>query len=174
MNRSPSRSARASALSVLCLALVPWGSPLAAQEHQHEGEMQEMHEFMHSVEYYTSDAMAGLPFSEAVRVGPLLFLSGQIGTTADGLVPGGIGPETRQTLENIETTLERHGSSMDRVVKCTVFLADIAEWPAMNEVYVTFFPNDKPARSAVAGSGLALNSRVEIECIATVPMPGGM
>lgn len=161
-------------LAVLCAALAPIVSPLAAQEHQHEGEMEEMHEFMHSVEYYTSDAMAGLPFSEAVRVGNLLFLSGQIGTGADGLVSGGIGPETRQALENIRATLERHGSSMERVVKCTVFLADIAEWPAMNEVYVTFFPGNKPARSAIAGSGLALNSRVEIECIATVPMPDGM
>jgi len=172
MNRSLFRAARASALTAVSLALVPW--TLAAQEHQHEEETQSMHEFMHSVEYYTSPEMAGLPFSEAVRVGNLLFLSGQIGTTADGLIPGGIGPETRQTLENIQTTLEKHGSSMAEVVKCTVFLADIAEWPAMNEVYVTFFPGNKPARSAVAGSGLALDSRVEIECIATVQPPGGM
>lgn len=168
MNRFPTRAARRGALTALSLALLPWGSPLAAQESE------EMHEFMHSVEYHTSDAMAGLPFSEAVRVGNLLFLSGQIGTTADGLVPGGIGPETRQALTNIAATLEKYGSSMNEVVKCTVFLADIAEWPAMNEVYTTFFPEHKPARSAIAGSGLALNSRVEIECIATVGMMGGM
>lgn len=175
MNRSLSRAVGASALiALLSLALAPGVATLAAQEHRHEGETPAMHEFMHSVEYHTSDAMAGLPFSEAVRVGNLLFLSGQIGTTADGLIPGGIGPETRQTLENIRATLEKYGSSMSEVVKCTVFLADIAEWPAMNEVYVTFFPGNKPARSAVAGSGLALNSRVEIECIATVQPPGGM
>lgn len=111
-----------------------------------------------------------LPFSDAVRVGNLLFLSGQIGIDpATGkLVEGGIQPETRQTLTNIQATVEKHGSGMDGVVKCTVMLVDIDEWPAMNEVYITFFPNSKPARSAFAGSGLALNSRVEIECIAVV------
>lgn len=152
------------------LALAGITAPASAQEHEehHEAEEDRMHEHMHSVEFYTDPAMSGFPFSEAVRVGNLLFLSGQIGTGEDGLVPGGIGPETRQTLENIQATLEKYGSSMEEVVKCTVFLADIGEWPAMNEVYATFFPGNKPARSAVAGSGLALDSRVEIECIATV------
>jgi 2-iminobutanoate/2-iminopropanoate deaminase len=109
-----------------------------------------------------------LPFSEAVRVGDMIFLSGQIGNLpgTTELVPGGIEEETRQALENIRSVLERHGSSMDRIVKCTIFLADIAEWPRMNEVYGTFFADDKPARSAVAGSGLALGARVEIDCIA--------
>ena len=110
-----------------------------------------------------------LPFSSAVRVDNLLFLSGQVGydKEAGALVEGGIQAETRQTLENISQTLEDFGSSMDRVVKCTVFLADMSEWGAMNEVYVTFFPN-KPARSALGASGLALNARTEIECIAVV------
>ena len=111
-----------------------------------------------------------LPFSEAVRVGNTIYLSGQLGIipgTAE-LVPGGIAEETRQTLENIRAVLERHGSSLDRVVKCTIFLADIAEWPSMNEVYVTYFRDKKPARSAVAGSGLALGARVEIDCVAVV------
>ena len=110
-----------------------------------------------------------LPFSSAVRVDNILFLSGALGfdPATGGLVDGGIQPETRKTLENISQTLEAFGSSMDRVVKCTVFMADIAEWPAMNEVYTTFFPN-KPARSALAASGLALDARVEIECIAAV------
>ena len=108
-----------------------------------------------------------LPFSDAVRAGDLLFVSGKLGIPPGtrGLVDGGIGPETRQTLENIKATLERLGSGMDRVAKCTVFLADMAEWPAMNEVYRTFFTHP-PARSAVAVSGLALDARVEIECIA--------
>ena len=111
----------------------------------------------------------GLPFSEAVRVGRILYLSGQIGTTGGlQLVSGGIEAETRQTLENIRAVLEKNASSLERVFKCTIFLADIAEWPAMNEVYTTFFTGNKPARSAVAGSGLALGARVEIECIATV------
>ena len=107
------------------------------------------------------------PFSRAVRVGDLLFLAGQIGTDASGrLVPGGIQPETRQTLENIRAELRRHGLGMERVAKCTVFLADIAEWGRMNEVYTTFFPGPKPARSAAGANGLALGARVEIECIA--------
>lgn len=111
---------------------------------------------------------AGLPFSSAVRVGDLLFLSGVIGappgTTA--VVPGGVGPETRQVLENIRDVVEHAGSSMADVVKCTVFLQDIDEYAQMNEVYATFFPGDPPARSTVAGSGLAFGARVEIECFA--------
>lgn len=109
------------------------------------------------------------PFSEAVRVDGLLFLSGMIGTDSTGvLVKGGIGPETRQTLENIKGALARNGVAMDRVVKCTVFLADIGEWPAMNEVYRTYFPVNKPARSALGNATLVRNARVEIECIAAV------
>ena len=114
-------------------------------------------------------AAATLPFSPVVRVGNVLYLAGQLGTDATGkLVPGGIGPETRQTMENIRALVLANGSSMDRVVKCTVMLADINEWGAMNAVYVTFFPNNKPARSAFGTSGLARNGRVEIECMALV------
>ena len=110
-----------------------------------------------------------LPFSAAVRVDNMLYLSGALGYDREkgALVEGGIQAETRKTLENIAETLETFGSSMDRVVKCTVFLADISEWAAMNEVYVTFFPN-KPARSALGSNGLALGARTEIECIAVI------
>lgn len=109
------------------------------------------------------------PFSEAVRVDGLLFLSGVIGSDSTGrLAEGGIGPETRQALENIRSALARNGVGMDRVVKCTVFLADIAEWGAMNRVYATFFPTNKPARTAMGGAGLVRNARVEIDCIAAV------
>ena len=126
----------------------------------------------HEPVYLTSETTASmnLPFSDAVRVGHLLFLSGQIGNipgTTD-LAPGGIQGEARQTMENIKAVLEANGSSMDRVFKATVMLADIAEWPAFNEVYVTYFPGDKPARSAFAGSGLAFGARCEVEVIATV------
>ena len=110
-----------------------------------------------------------LPFSSAVRVDNTLYLSGALGIVPGTreLAAGGIAGETRQTLENIATTLETFGSSMENVVKCTVFLADIGEWAAMNEVYTTFFPN-KPARSALGVSGIALDGRVEIECIAVI------
>jgi reactive intermediate/imine deaminase len=112
------------------------------------------------------------PFTPAVQVGNLLFLAGQIGTAPNAqgtVVAGGIQPETRQTMNNIKDVLEKSGSSLDRVVKCTVFMADMREWDAMNEVYATFFPRNKPARSALGANGLALGARVEIECIAAVP-----
>ena len=109
------------------------------------------------------------PFSEAVRVDDLMFLSGVLGTDSTGqLVKGGIKPETRQALENIKAALERNGLTMADVVKCTAMLADIADWPAMNEVYVTFFPGPKPARSAMGGLQLVRNARMELECIAAV------
>jgi len=120
-------------------------------------------------EFLTPYGAPTRPFSPAVRVGNLLFLSGQIGTTSAGtLIPGGIEAETRQTLENIRDLLQRTGSSMDRVVKCTVMLADMREWDAMNTVYTSFFPRQKPARSSFGATGLALSARVEIECVATV------
>ncbi len=124
-------------------------------------------------EYLAAPDGAGqnLPFSEAVRVGRTLYLSGELGRAPGTLevVPGGIAAETRQTLDNIAATLARHGGAMSDIVKCTVFLADMGEWAAMNEVYRTYFPADAmPARSALGASGLALNARVEIECIAVV------
>ena len=108
------------------------------------------------------------PFSPAVKANGFIYLAGQVGTDSTGkVVAGGIKPETRQVMENLRAVLTRTGSSFDRVVKCTVFLADMGEWGAMNEVYVTFFPADrKPARSAMGVNGLALGARVEIECIA--------
>jgi reactive intermediate/imine deaminase len=113
--------------------------------------------------------MKGLPFSEAVQVGSLLFLAGQVGLDSSGkLVAGGVGPETRQAMENIRAVLERHGSSLSGIVKVTVMLADMNEWEAMNAAYVKFFPIHLPARSAFGTSGLAMGARVEIECVATV------
>ena len=107
------------------------------------------------------------PFSPAVRANGFLFLSGQVGTDSTGrVVSGGVQAETRQAMSNIRDVLRRAGSSLDRVVKCTVFMADMSEWAAMNEVYITFFPQRPPARSAAGANGLALGARVEIECIA--------
>jgi 2-iminobutanoate/2-iminopropanoate deaminase len=120
-------------------------------------------------EFFPMPGGRDLPFSEAVRVGDMLYLSGQLGTDSSGrLVPGGIGPETRQALTNISAALERHGLSLNQVVKCTVMLADIKDWPAMNEVYVTFFRSHRPARSAFGTSGLALGARLELECMAVM------
>jgi len=123
------------------------------------------------VAYLNMPGMEGrdLPFSSAVRVDNTLYLSGNLGNIPGtmNLAEGGIQGETRQTMENIAAVLAQFGSSMDRVVKCTVFLADMAEWGAMNEVYRTYFTNP-PARSALGASGLALDARVEIECFAVV------
>ena len=111
----------------------------------------------------------GLPFSPAVRVGNMLYLSGQIGNRPGTreLADTGIAGQTRQALGNVKALLASAGSSLERVVKCTVFLVDIKDYAAMNTVYATYFPKDPPARSTVAGSGLALGARVEIECLAT-------
>lgn len=110
-----------------------------------------------------------LPFSGAVRVGHTLYLSGQLGTDSSArLVAGGIGPETRQVMENIRAILARAGATMDQVVKCTVMLADMGDWDAMNREYVTYFSGRLPARSAFGASGLALGAQVEIECTAVL------
>jgi len=127
--------------------------------------------------FYTApdSTMRALPFSEAVQVGSLLFASGQIGVLpgTTTLAPGGITPEAKQAIENVQAILKRHGASLKDVVKCTVFLADIKEWPAFNEVYRQYFSAPFPARSALAASGLAFNARVEVECVAVVPARGG-
>ena len=124
------------------------------------------------VEYIASDQtkQSKLPFSDAVRVDHMLYLSGSIGVKPGTfeLVPGGIEAETRQALQNIKSLLEKNGSTMDQIVKCTVMMARMSEWGTMNSVYVTFFNRHFPARSAVGATGLALGASVEIECMATV------
>ena len=100
--------------------------------------------------------------SAGVRYGGLLYMSGKLGVRPER----GIEPETRAALTTMKNQIEELGSSMDRVLKCTVFLADMAEWGAMNEVYKEFFPENKQARAAIGVNGLAADARVEIECIA--------
>jgi reactive intermediate/imine deaminase len=119
---------------------------------------------------YPSTKHPGLPFSEAVAYNGVLYLSGEIGTGAGGeLVSGGIGPESRQTMENIKATLARRGLAMPDIIKCSVFLADIGEWPDFNTIYASYFEKGRyPARSALAASGLALGARVEVECMASL------
>jgi len=121
------------------------------------------------IQYFTTESMKDLPFSEAVRVGNMLYLSGQIGVDSSmKLVPGGIAAETRHVMANIKATLERYGSSLNHVIKVTVMLADISEWGEMNNVYVQFFSKHLPARSTLGANGLAMGAKVEIECIAVL------
>ena len=108
-----------------------------------------------------------LPFSDAVRVGDTLYLSGEIGRKADGTLPDGIDAQARQTMDNIGTKLKGQGLGWGDVVKCTVMLDNMADWPAFNKVYVSYFTDGKyPARSAFGADGLALGALVELECIA--------
>ncbi len=113
-----------------------------------------------------------LPFSEAVEVNGVLYLSGQVGNVPGELklVPGGFEPEARQAMDNIGAILKRHGASFDDVFKCTVFIADMKNWPAFNAIYVPYFkPGRLPVRSAVGAAALAIGAQIEIECWAKAP-----
>jgi reactive intermediate/imine deaminase len=156
MTRHPGRTAAAAAVAITLLA------GCAARQAPPAGATG-------TATYHTPYGRPVYPFSPAVQVGSMLYLAGQIGTdSTNQLVPGGIEAETRRTMDNIADILARTGSSMDRVVKCTVMMADMAEWPAMNAIYRTYFRDNYPARSAFGTNGLALGARVEIECWATV------
>ncbi|HKJ91815.1 MAG TPA: RidA family protein [Longimicrobiales bacterium] len=115
-----------------------------------------------------SQVVTGLPFAPAVRSGNLIFLSGAIGNKPGTrqLVSPDVGDQTRQALQNLRSVLQAADADLGDIVKCTVFLADIKDYDAMNRVYATVFGGSPPARSTVAGSGLALGAKVEIECIA--------
>ncbi|MDQ8754698.1 RidA family protein [Sphingosinicella sp. LHD-64] len=128
--------------------------------------------------YPVSDAAAAAvrapgstpPFSAAVRAGDVLYLSGSIGSLPDGSLPQGIEAQTRQVMENIRAVLTDAGASFDDVVRCLVMLDDMADWPAFNRVYVTYFnAARRPARSAFGADGLARGALVEVECTAYVP-----
>lgn len=149
------RAILTSSLVIAALLAVAVPSTLAAQTRR--------------VEYISSPQAAalGLPFSEVVRVGDMLYLSGVVGVAEESpmeLVPGGMRAEARQALENMEAVLESVGASRTDVVKCTVMLDDIGQWAEFNEVYVEFFGEHRPARSAFGAEGLALGAAVEIEC----------
>ena len=121
------------------------------------------------VEHVGKPVLGGqrLPFSDAVRVGDTLYLSGAIGIGPDGKLPAGIDAQARQTMDNIGAVLKRQGLGWGDVAKCTVMLDKMADWPAFNKVYVTYFPDGKfPARSAFGTDGLALGALLEVECIA--------
>ena len=111
---------------------------------------------------------SGLPFSEGVAVGDLVFLSGQLGTFPGRLELNNATREAefRQVMDNIVATLTANGMTTRNVVKCLVMLQDMSDWPAFNEIYVTYFEPPLPARSAFGTTGLALGARAEVECIA--------
>ena len=142
------------------LALILAASPLEARPRP-------------AVEHIGQPMLKGtrLPFSEAVRVGDILFLSGQLGLKPDGTLPAEFNAQALQTMDNIGGVLAKAGLGWGDVVKCTVMLDDMANWPAFNKIYVTYFKNGAyPARSAFGADGLALGAALEVECIAYAPI----
>ncbi|MFQ5915718.1 MAG: RidA family protein [Nitrospinota bacterium] len=113
---------------------------------------------------------AKVPLSQALKLGNMVYCSGQLGNDpATGkLVPGGIGPETRQVCENLRAVLEGAGSSLDKALKVTIFMADVGELVEMNTVFNEYFPKDPPARTTLAVKELIAGARVEIELIAYI------
>ena len=108
------------------------------------------------------------PYSQAIRANDFLFLSGQVSLdpATQQLVPGDIAAQTTRVLENLKGILEAAGSSLDRVVKTTVYLKDMNDFAAMNEVYARYFPSAPPARATVEVARLPKDARVEIDLIA--------
>lgn len=112
-------------------------------------------------------------FAHATVTRDLVFVSGALGTRpgGTGIVAGGIGPQTLQALRNVETILAAEGADRRHLAQCTVFLADMADYAAMNEAWIPFFAGDPPARATVAVAGLALGAALEISCVAQRPVP---
>ncbi len=160
MNRNISRSA----VLFLAVAVLSIASFAAADDGHKCGQVKA------GIEFLNPAANSAAPYSEAVKIGNVLILSGQLGIVpgTGKLAEGGIEAETKQALENIKTVLEKNGSSLSKVFKSMVIMADMGEFAKMNSVYVSYFVKDRPARSAFAASGLARGARVEIECWALV------
>ena len=128
-----------------------------------------MHNNAANLQTFTIDALpAGLPFPSAVRAGDTIYVSGQVGHLPGELrlVEGGLEAEARQALAYMRQAVELAGGSLNHVVKCTVFFADMADFQAFNEIYADFFGAHRPARSGLEVQALALGARIEIECIA--------
>ena len=117
-------------------------------------------------QYLPRSSLAGrpLPFSSAVRIGDILYMSGQMGFREDGILPDGMEAQARQTMENIRAVLEDAGLGFSDVFHCTVMLADMTQWAAFNTVYLEYFSEPLPTRSAFGANGLALGGLVELEC----------
>ena len=146
---------------------IAWVSPYTADTRHGSGVEQEV-----VVEFYSSalTRAAHLPFSEAVRVGDMIYLSGQVGNLHGKLelAPGGIEAETHQMMENIQRALAPLGRSLDDVFRCSVMLRDMAQWGTFNQAYVKYFTPDRlPVRTAFGVADLVLGAVVEMECWAT-------
>lgn len=145
--------------TLTALALLILSAPLAAQDKQVIGQG-------------PINPQRPPRLSPAIRFGNILFVSGQLGVAParDSGASNAIGDQTRRSLENTKRLAEEGGTTMDRALKCTVFLTSIADFQAMNEVYVTFFPKDPPTRATVAVAALASpQANVEIECMFAMP-----
>jgi 2-iminobutanoate/2-iminopropanoate deaminase len=121
-------------------------------------------------DYLPRSSLAGrpLPFSSAARIGDILYLSGQMGFREDGTLPDGMEAQARQTMENVRAVLTSAGLGFSDVFHCTVMLADMSQWSAFNSVYLEYFNEPLPTRSAFGANGLALGGLVELECQAYV------
>jgi reactive intermediate/imine deaminase len=114
-------------------------------------------------------AVQNRPFSAAVRVGGILYLSGQIGTLPSGILADGFEAQARQTMENIAATLDEAGLSMRNVFKATIMIDDMSRWEEFNRIYLEYFPATRlPARSAFGADGLAMGAHMEVECAAYI------
>ena len=126
------------------------------------------------VPQYFAEPGSAAPFSAAVRAGDFIFASGQIGITANGEIPASIEDQARLAMDNLQQAFKSAGADLSDVVKCTVMLDDMRQWPDFNKVYVSYFkPGHLPARSAFGADGLALGAGVEVECIAYKPLSKG-
>jgi 2-iminobutanoate/2-iminopropanoate deaminase len=116
---------------------------------------------------YFPSSVPNAPFSAAVRVGDVVYLSGQIGLGADGKLPPDFAEQAQQTMNNVGAALKQAGLTFDDVFKCTVMLADMSHWEDFNKIYVGYFKAGRlPARSALGANGLARGALVELECLA--------
>ena len=123
-----------------------------------------------ATEYFPVPGTTARPFSEAVRVGDVLYLSGQLGIRPDGTLPDGFEAQAKQMMDNIGATLARRKLGWGDVFHCLVMLDDMADWPAFNAIYAPYFDKEKlPARSALGARGLALGAKIEMECQAHAP-----
>jgi len=158
-------------LRLFMAAFVVLAGCTSEYESSEEHSMKQEHHAA-EIEFLNSDAaLPDVPFSQAVRVDNLLFISGQIGVIPGTreFPEGGFDAQAHQVMTNVKDTIEGFGSSMDRVVKCLVMIEDMDRWGDFNAIYVQYFPGSKPARSAFGADGLALNADFEVECIAAMP-----